>query len=338
MFSGPLWWCSEVSGIASFRCLHHSPAAILLAVLAQAVPARDYLVPAVVELEGVVPHVATAAAMVAVREVIVPEAVPEGVSAGQVLAVVRVPVQMLGHHVGQIPTVAQMLVGLTAEGLVGVPTVGLPVPVGRVALGHDAPVQGVPVRRGVAIHVVRVVAMTEVSREMIATVMIAGRTDATMRAAQHEVVTVAMMAVEETTGVATTGAVMIVVLEHGTSEGMIQNAEAVVGTGEAVTTVAGDSGVLHAPSGRKRHERTTARHASSARRVSRETKLSGVRRRCGHAAVVRRDWVSSRQSAKNISISGSMRGPFAKKLSRQCSVPGLLVQTTSNSMVMCVTV
>ena len=337
MFSGPLWWCSEVSGIASFRCLHHSPAAILLAVLAQAVPARDYLVPAVVELEGVVPHVATAAAMVAVREVIVPELVPEGVSAGQVLAVVLVPVQMLVNHVGQIPTVAQMLVGLTVEGLVGVPMVGLLVPVGRVALGHDAPVQGVPVRRGVAIHVFRVVAMTEVSREMIATVMIAGRTDATMSAAQHEVATVAMMAVEETTGVATTGAVMIVVLEHGTSEGMTQNAEA-VGTGEAVTTVAGDSGVLHAPSGRKRHERTTARHASSARRVSRETKLSGVRRRCGHAAVVRRDWVSSRQSAKNISISGSMRGPFAKKLSRQCSVPGLLVQTTSNSMVMCVTV
>jgi len=337
LFSGPLWWCSEVSGIASSRCLHHSPAAILLAVLAQAVPARDYLVRVVVELEGVVPHVATAAAMVAVREVVVPEPVPEGGSAGQVLAVVLVLVQMLVHHVGQIPTVAQMLVGLTAEGLVGVPTVGLPVPVGRVALGHDAPVQGVPVRHGVAIHVVRVVAMTEVSREMIATVMIAGRTDATMRAAQHEVATVVMMAVKETTGVATTGAVMIVVLEHGTSEGMTQNAEA-VGTGEAVTTVAGDSGVLHAPSGRKRHERTTARHASSARRVSRETKLSGVRRRCGHAAVVRRDWVSSRQSAKNISISGSMRGPFAKKLSRQCSVPGLLVQTTSNSMVMCVTV
>ena len=336
LFSGPLWWCIEVSGIASFKCLHHSPAVIPLAVLALAVAVKAHLVRMVVELEGVVPGAAMAVGMVLVGAVIALPLVPEEASAGRAPAVVLVPVQMLVNHVGQIPTVAQMLVGLTVEGLVGVPMVGLPVLADRVALAHGVPVLGALGQHGRAIHVVRVVVAIEDSREMIATVMTVGRTDATMSVARFEVEIVEMMTDEGTTGVEMTGAVTTDVLEHGTFEGMTQNVEA-ADIEVAMTTAAVGLAVLRAPSGKRKHGKTIVRLARNERRVSRETKLSGVRRRCGHTAVVRRDWVSSRQSVKNISISGSMRGPFAKKLSRQCSVLGQRERIISSLMATFVT-
>lgn len=142
LFSGPLWWCCAVSGVASFKCLHHNPAAILLAVLGQVVLARVHLVRMVVELEGVVPGAAMAVVMVVVGAVIVLPLVPEEASVGLVLAQVRVAGRMLVNRVGQIPTVVQMLEGRMVEGREGVPMVGFPVLAGRVALVHNGLVLG----------------------------------------------------------------------------------------------------------------------------------------------------------------------------------------------------
>lgn len=321
-FSGPMWWCSAVSGIASFKCPHHSPAVIPLAVLARAVAVKAHLVRMVVELEGVVPHAAMAVAMVVVGAVIVPHPVPEEGSAGRALAPVRAAGQMLVNPAGQIPTVGQMLEGRTVEGLVGIPRAGLQVLADRVALAHGALVLGVLAQHGRVIHVGRVVEVTEASREMVVMVMTAGLTDATMRAARLEVEIVEMMtgAVTTgaemtgvvTTGVEMTGAVTIDVLERGTSEGMTQNVEA-ADIEVAVTMAVGDLAVLHALSGRRRHGKTIVRRAKSARPVNHAMRPSAVRRRCVHVVEVRRDWVNFRLSVRNTSISGSMRGPFAKK-------------------------
>ena len=340
-FSAGLWWCSGVSGVASVKCLHRNPAAILLAVLGQVVLARVHHVRMVVELEGVVPGAATAAAMVVVGAVIVRRPVPEEVSAGQVLAPVRVAGRMLVDPVGQIPMVGQMLEGRTAEGLVGVPTVGLPVLAGRVVQVHGAPVLDVLAQHELAIHVDRVVAMTEASREMIVMVMTAGLTDVTMSAARRAVATVATMndegmTVAMTTGAVTTGAVMTDVLEHGTSEGTIQNVEA-VDTEEAATPVAGDLGVLRAPSGRRRLGKIIVRRVRSARLVSHVMRPSAVRPRCAHVVVDQLASANSQPNARNISISGLTRVRFEKKSSKWFSVPDQRERIISSLMATFVT-
>jgi hypothetical protein len=293
--------------------------------------ARVHHVRMVVELEGVVPGAATAAAMVVVGAVIVRRPDPEEVSAGQVLAPVRVAGRMLVDRVGQIPMVGQMLEGRTAEGLVGVPTVGLPVLAGRVAQVHGAPVLGVLAQHGLAIHVDRVVAMTEASREMIVMVMTAGLTDVTMSAARRAVATVETMIDE-----GTTGAVMTDVLGHGTSEGTIQNVEA-VDTEEAVTPVAGDLGVLRAPSGRRRLGKIIVRRVRSARLVSHVMRPSAVRPRCAHVVVDQLASANSQPNARNISISGLTRVRFEKKSSKWFSVPDQRERIISSLMATFVT-
>ena len=307
-----MWWCRAVSGLASFKCLHHSPAVIRLAVLALAVAVKAHLVHLVVELAGVVPDAVTGVAMVVVGAVLAPQPVHEGGSAGRVLAQVRVEGRMLVNPVGLIPTVGQMLVGLTVEGLVADPKEARQVLVDKVALEHGATVPGVLAQHEPVIHVDRVVVAIKASREVIVTVMSAGRTDAMMNAVRHEVATVAMMADEGTTGVMTNGAVTTDVLGHGTSEGMTQNVEAADIEVAATTAVVGLA-VLHAPSGKRKHGKTIARLARNERPVNHAMRPSGVQRRCVHEAVVRRDWVNSLLSEKNISISGSTRGPFVKK-------------------------
>ncbi|MEK9957141.1 MAG: hypothetical protein VW780_10295 [Actinomycetota bacterium] len=224
-----------------------------------------------------------------------------------------------------------MLEGRTAEGLVGVPTVGLPVLAGRVAQVHGAPVLGVLAQHGLAIHVDRVVAMTEASREMIVMVMTAGLTDVTMSAARRAVATVETMIDE-----GTTGAVMTDVLGHGTSEGTIQNVEA-VDTEEAVTPVAGDLGVLRAPSGRRRLGKIIVRRVRSARLVSHVMRPSAVRPRCAHVVVDQLASANSQPNARNISISGLTRVRFEKKSSKWFSVPDQRERIISSLMATFVT-
>ena len=126
------------------------------------------------------------------------------------------------------------------------------------------------------------------------------------------------------------------VLGHGTSEGTIQNVEA-VDTEEAVTPVAGDLGVLRAPSGRKRLGKIIVRRVRSARLVSHVMRPSAVRPRCAHVVVDQLASANSQPNARNISISGLTRVRFEKKSSKWFSVPDQRERIISSLMATFVT-
>lgn len=126
LFSGRLWWCGKVSGIASDKCLLHSPAAILLAVLARVVLVRELLVRQVAALVGAAPQAGMDAAVlleVVVGVTIVLQPVLEAVREGRRVAPVRVVMRTLVNPDGRIPMVDQMLVVLRDDGRVGALTV-----------------------------------------------------------------------------------------------------------------------------------------------------------------------------------------------------------------------
>lgn len=311
-------WCSQDSGIASFKCPHHNPDVILLdvhrlvvlarahlevmaaaqvaagqaVVMAALVIAEVSLAGAVATVRQVVPVVANVAKVVALVGAVTPA------NGGRTLVGVQIHEMMaIAGRVSARVVVHRQRVDLLAQVFVGVVLVG-PVQLVVVRVVRVRPGQ---VDREGRLEV-RVVVVIDRSAEVNVAMTTVGHT-VVMTTAEHEVAIVGRM---------------IAVRVPATSGGVIPTGAAVA-IETLVIPVVAEVRDQTAQSGRNVHEMVDARAGKSARLGNREMRRSAALRRCVHAVAVQLASGSTQQSAKSILISGSTRVQFVKRSSRPCS-------------------
>ena len=307
------------------------------------VPVRGHHARLVVDLEVAALLEVMGETMVAVVEAMVRqvELVVAHVEQAAMLAVEAA--RMLVDPVGQMVTVDQTRVAQTVEEQVAAPTavlLVLDVLAGRVfgVMARRDLVPDAQVRRGQGTRGVQPEAMIEVSPEMIEMRVAVGRIGERARVPRHVVTGVVATIDDGMTDMEVTVAAMIdvamtVVLVPAASVVLMTDVEE-ADIEAAVMAVVEGLDARNVLNGRSEPARIIVRRVKSARLANHVMQLSVVQPRCAHAVEGQPASGSSQPSARNISISGSMRVPFEKKSSRWFSVPDQRDRTILSLMAM----